>query len=80
MTLDARGRFACGATRLLPTVGLLLPVSLSVSLSLAHLTGCASTPSEGYAAVSPYPSKYRSVAVPIFRNQSYMRGFELDLA
>jgi hypothetical protein len=58
---------------------LLLPIA-GLMLSFAHLTGCASTPSDGYAAVSPYPSKYRSVAVPIFRNQSYMRGFELDLA
>ena len=41
--------------------------------------GCASTPSEGYAATSPYPAKYRSVALPIFRNQSYMRNFETDL-
>ena len=61
------------------TAPLLLPIA-GLMLSLAHLTGCASTPSDGYAAVSPYPSKYRSVAVPIFRNQSYMRGFELDLA
>jgi hypothetical protein len=61
------------------TAPLLLPIA-GLMLSLAHLTGCASTPRDGYAAVSPYPSKYRSVAVPIFRNQSYMRGFELDLA
>lgn len=42
--------------------------------------GCAARPSEGYAATSPYPSAYRSVAVPVFRNESYLRGFELDLA
>lgn len=42
--------------------------------------GCATSPNEGYAAVSPYPSMYRSVALPIFRNDSLMRGFERDLA
>ncbi len=42
--------------------------------------GCASAPNEGYAAASSYSAKYRSVALPIFRNQSFMRGFELDLA
>jgi len=54
---------------------------LAVSLiALGALAGCASSPNEGYAAVSPYPSAYRSVALPIFRNDSLMRGFERDLA
>lgn len=44
------------------------------------LAGCASTPESGYAAASPYPARYRTVALPIFRNQSYMRNFEFDLA
>jgi hypothetical protein len=44
------------------------------------MSGCASTPTEGYAATTPYPTKYRSVALSVFRNQSYMRGFEQDLA
>lgn len=48
--------------------------------ALAPLAGCASDPSLGYAAASPYPSRYRSVALPIFRNESFLRGFELDLA
>jgi len=50
--------------------------------AVAFLTvgGCANDPTKGYATVSPYPTKYQSVAAPIFRNQSYMRGFELDLA
>jgi hypothetical protein len=42
--------------------------------------GCAATQSQGYAATSPFPSKYRSVALPIFRNQSFLRNFEFDLA
>lgn len=60
----------------------LQPFLAAAAASLAALLvpGCASSPSEGYAAASPYPSGYRSVAVPIFRNESYMRGFELDLA
>lgn len=48
-------------------------------LAVASLPGCASSPSEGYAATSPFPSAYRSVALPIFRNDSLMRGFERDL-
>ncbi len=48
-------------------------------LAAISLSGCASSPSEGYAAASPYPSAYRSVALPIFRNDSLMRGFERDL-
>lgn len=44
------------------------------------LVSCAATPTEGYAAASPFPAKYRSVALPIFRNDSQMRGFERDLA
>jgi len=73
MMLRSRGKLACAAA-------LSVISTTSLLLSLAPLTGCAATPSDGYAAASPYPSKYRSVAVPIFRNQSYMRGFELDLA
>ena len=48
-------------------------------LAASSLAGCASSPSEGYAATSPFPSAYRSVALPIFRNDSLMRGFERDL-
>ena len=48
-------------------------------LAMIPLAGCASSPSEGYAATSPYPTAYRSVALPIFRNDSLMRGFERDL-
>ena len=54
-----------------------LAAALAAAMSLG---GCAATPTEGYAATSPYPSAYRSVSVPVFRNASYLRGFELDLA
>ena len=54
---------------------------LAATCVMLHaLQGCASTPDDGYAAASPFPTKYRTVALPIFRNASYMRGFELDLA
>jgi len=58
----------------------LATLALAAMAAAAIPAGCASTPAEGYAATSPYPEKYRSVALPIFQNQSYMRGFEFDLA
>jgi hypothetical protein len=56
---------------------LVLPL---VAVVAATVLSCASNPGEGYAATSPYPGNYRSVALPIFRNDSLMRGFERDLA
>ncbi|MFM7134383.1 MAG: LptE family protein [Planctomycetota bacterium] len=53
---------------------------LAAAALVALPGGCASTPSEGYAAASPFPSKYRTIALPIFRNRSYQRNFEFDLA
>lgn len=44
------------------------------------LPGCASNARDGYAAADLYPTKYRSIALPVFRNQTPMRGFERDLA
>ena len=38
------------------------------------ITACSATPTEGYAATSPFPSAYRSVSVPVFRNDSLLRG------
>lgn len=49
-------------------------------IACALATACASDPHEGYAPTDPYPSAYRSVAVPIFRNRSYLRSVEFDLA
>jgi hypothetical protein len=68
-------RTSVGAKSLATAAG-----ALAILSSGALSGGCASTPSEGYAATSPFPAKYRSVALPIFRNQSYMRNFETDLA
>jgi hypothetical protein len=62
--------------------GLRIAVILATSVAAVPmaLSGCASDPSMGYAATSPFPTRYRSVALPIFRNQSFLRGFEFDLA
>ncbi|MFM7259890.1 MAG: LPS assembly lipoprotein LptE [bacterium] len=73
---DSR-RTACAA---LASLALVAIGALGTLGTLGALGGCASDPTKGYASVSPYPTKYQSVAAPIFRNQSYMRGFELDLA
>jgi hypothetical protein len=54
-------------------------VAAAAAVAACWTSGCASTPTEGYAATTPYPTKYRSVALSVFRNQSYMRGFEQDL-
>ena len=48
--------------------------------SAALLPGCSATSTEGYAATSPFPTIYRSVSLPIFRNETMMRGFDRDLA
>jgi len=55
-------------------------IALSGICILASLSGCATDPKDGYAATNPYSSSYRTVAVPIFRNRSYLRNFEFDLA
>ena len=68
-------RTSVGAKSLATAAG-----ALAILSSGALSGGCASTPAQGYAATSPFPAKYRSVALPIFRNQSYMRNFETDLA
>lgn len=43
-------------------------------------SACASNPRDGFAAASPFPEKYKTIALPIFRNRSYQRNFEFDLA
>lgn len=60
--------------------GRLAAAAAIASITLLPLAGCASTPDEGYAARSPFPTKYRSVALNVFRNQSNLREVEFDLA
>ncbi|UCD74448.1 MAG: hypothetical protein JSV91_11735 [Phycisphaerales bacterium] len=51
----------------------LLPVTLLL------LTGCATDPAQGYTTASCFPTEYRTVAVPIFTNDTYERGMEYGL-
>lgn len=41
--------------------------------------GCASDPTQGYAWQSSYDETIRTVSVPIFTNNTYARGLELEL-
>lgn len=54
------------------------PVLLLTGLAIA-LGGCASDPKRGYAFSSTHSTAVRSVAVPIFDNQSYQKGMEVEL-
>lgn len=46
---------------------------------VAAATGCSSDPSEGYSFKSSYRDDIRTIAVPIFENNTYEHGLELDL-
>src|SRR5262245_51231056 len=46
---------------------------------LACLAGCSSDPTRGYSFTSTHPGSVRSVAVPIFDNQSFHKGIEVQL-
>lgn len=50
-----------------------------ILLLLAALAGCASDPSRGYSSESVYASQIKSVAVPIFTNDTYIRSVEIQL-
>ena len=56
---------------------LLTIAAITAALSL---TGCASDPTVGYSTHSVYPRSISTVAVPIFENETFERGFEFDLA
>lgn len=53
--------------------------SLVTMCGLLFLSGCSSDPTKGYAAMSPFATNIRKVAVPIFANQSYVRDVEFEL-
>ena len=50
------------------------------SVVAAFAGGCASDPATGWAVGTTHSTAYHSIAVPIFRNISYEKGLELDLA
>jgi len=45
----------------------------------ALVGGCATDPTEGYAAMSIFPEGVATVAVPIFENKTFVREVEFDL-
>lgn len=53
-------------------------VGLVCAAALA-LGGCASDPSQGYAFSSTYGTEIRTVAVPVFRNETFASGIETHL-
>ncbi len=50
-----------------------------VCAALALPLGCASSPDQGYAFSSGFDESIRTVAVPIFRNETTSRGIEVQL-
>lgn len=52
---------------------------LVATLIIAALAACAPTPSEGYSFGAAHDDSIRSVAVPIFDNETRERGLELTL-
>lgn len=51
-----------------------------VLLGAMLAVGCASDPTEGYAAVSPFPRGISTVSVQIFENNTFDREIEFELA
>ena len=60
--------------RLVETI-VLLPLA-----AVLLIAGCASDPTQGYAPVSVYPDNISTVAVNIFKNNSFAREIEFELA
>ncbi len=55
---------------------LLLAAIIAAPLSLG---ACAGDPAQGYALGTPHRADVGSVSVPIFRNETYAHGIELEL-
>lgn len=54
-------------------------LALALAVTLLGLASCASDPTQGYAFSSARPQSIRTVHVPIFRNDTYFRGVEVEL-
>jgi hypothetical protein len=52
----------------------------ALALAMATLSGCASDPSSGWAIGHVHESSFKTISVPMFRNLSYDKGLEVDLA
>lgn len=48
-------------------------------LVFLSVSGCTSDPTLGYSALSVFPDGITSVSVPIFKNETFVRGVEFDL-
>lgn len=55
-----------------------LGLTLASAVSLVSL-GCASDPARGYSFASTTPSTVRSVAIPVFQNNTFEMGLEAEL-
>jgi hypothetical protein len=53
--------------------------TLLLFLILLLTPGCASSPNQGYAFDSGFDESIRTIAVPIFRNETTSRGLEVQL-
>ncbi|HRQ75999.1 MAG TPA: LptE family protein [Phycisphaerales bacterium] len=51
---------------------------LGVALACQH--GCASDPTQGYAAMTTFPQTVATIAIPIFENDTFQRDVEFELA
>ena len=56
------------------------PIVLVMLVTVLQSAGCASDPTQGYAPVSVFPEKVSTVAVNIFKNNSFAREIEFELA
>ncbi|MCZ6835170.1 MAG: LptE family protein [Planctomycetota bacterium] len=61
---------------------MVMPLVVGLSLIMGLLSGpsgCTSDPTQGYAAMSVFPTNFSTVFVPIFENETYFRNMEYDL-
>ena len=55
--------------------------ALIASIAMTVLApGCASDPTRGYSFASTYPQNIQTVHIPIFQNDTFSRGVEVELA
>jgi hypothetical protein len=67
-------------TSLPPSILRAVALSTLLTAGLATLTSCASNPGEGYSFNSTFRDDVKSVSVPIFVNNTFYPGVEVQLA
>ncbi len=55
------------------------PLPLLFAALLLPIAGCSSDPREGYSTRSVFPDQIRTIAVPIFQNDTFDRDIEFHL-